>query len=362
MRIGIDARLWNETGVGRYVRSLFRYLPHEQEIVWFLSKNEFESLEMPSPNWRKVLADVHWHSLSEQLILPLIFLRENLDLLHFPYFSFPILYPKRFVVTIHDLIFDHHKTGKWSTLPSWLYVIKKFGYHVVNWVSVFRAEKIFTLSNDAKNELMSHYRADFQKVIVTYEAGTLEDTKVKSDRPKEFQPYILYVGNAHPHKNVPALIKAAEILKMRLILLGNDSFFYPRLPKSKYVEVLGFVPNDEIAAWYKYAAALVTASKMEGFGIPPLEAMTMGCPVILSDIPVFHEINGDAAVYFNPNDPSDIAKVIKATLADKKLLKTLVERGYKQAAKYSWQKCVAETYKVYRESFRTKRSGDPESI
>lgn len=161
------------------------------------------------------------------------------------------------------------------------------------------------------------------------------------------EPYLLYVGNAHPHKNVPALIKAAEILKLKLVLVGSDEFFYPRLPKSKYMEVVGSVPNSQIVNWFRHAAALVTASKMEGFGIPPLEAMSVGCPAIVSDIPVFHEVYGSAAVYFNQNDPQDIAKVISKTLADKKLLKKMIERGYKQAAKYSWKKMVKETYKVY---------------
>lgn len=159
--------------------------------------------------------------------------------------------------------------------------------------------------------------------------------------------YILYVGNAHPHKNVETLIKVAEILKMKLVLIGNDKFFYPRLPKSKYAKVVGEVPNTKIADWYKHASALVTASKMEGFGIPPLEAMSVGCPAIVSDIPVFHEVYGDAAVYFNQNDPKNIARVIKKTLGDVRGLREMVKRGYKQVAKYSWEKLVKETAKIY---------------
>jgi glycosyltransferase involved in cell wall biosynthesis len=340
MSIGIDARLWNETGVGRYIRQLFNYLPHDREIIWFFTSPVFDQIQMP-PKWKKVRCDIHWHSFAEQLILPWVFYRERLDLLHFPYFSFPILYPGRFVITIHDLIFDHYKTGKWSTLPGWLYVIKKLGYHLVNWISVYRAERIFTLSNDAKNEIVSHYRANPDKIAVIYESGTLEDTSQKTKKPGN---YLLYVGNAHPHKNVEALMKAAEILKMKLVLVGNDKFFYPRLPKSKWVEVVGEVPNREIAAWYRGAKALVTASKMEGFGIPPLEAMSVGCPAIVSDIPVFHEVYGDAVAYFNQNDPNDIARVVKETLPK---TKKLVELGYKQVAKYSWEKCVKETQRVY---------------
>lgn len=161
------------------------------------------------------------------------------------------------------------------------------------------------------------------------------------------EPYLLYVGNAHPHKNVENLIKAAEIIKIKLVLVGSDDFFYPRLPKSKYVEVVGSVPNSQIADWFRHAAALVTASKMEGFGIPPLEAMSVGCPAIVSDIPVFHEVYGDAAVYFDQNDPQNIAEVIKKTISNKKLLSEMIKKGYSQAAKYSWQKMVKETYKIY---------------
>lgn len=349
MTIGIDARLWNETGVGRYIRALFYWLPKldkSNEYVWFLNLPTFESLEMPT-GWKKVKCNVHWHTITEQIIMPYFFYRENLDLLHVPYINFPIFYFRPQVVTIHDMIFDHHRSGKFSTLPPWLYIFKKIAYHFVTWNAIHRSETVFTLSQDSKKEMIHHYRADSAKVVVTYESGNLEDPRVKSSRPKKFQPYLLYVGNAHPHKNVETLIKVAQIMRHRLVLVGNDKFFYPRLPKSKFVEVIGEVPNTEIAAWYHYAQALVTASKMEGFGIPPLEAMSVGCPTIVSDIPVFHEIYADAAVYFNPNDPSGIAKTIKETLANKKLIKDLIARGHRQAAKYSWQKCVAETYKTY---------------
>lgn len=372
MRIGIDGRLWNETGVGRYVRSLFCYLPEldkENEYVWFLGEKEYHTLAMPSPKWRKVKTNIHWHTFAEQIILPFIFFRENLDLLHFPYFTFPILYSKKFIVTIHDLIFDHYKTGRTSTLPRWFYVVKKVGYHVVSWVSVFRAQKIFTLSQDAKNELMDHYKAHPDKVVVTYESGVLEDARIKSDRPKKYQPYILYVGNAHPHKNVEALTQAIKIIhrvdkKLRLVLVGQDDFFYPKLEKyisrqkagslGSLIKVIGSVPNTEIAAWYHFASALVTASKMEGFGIPPLEAMSVGCPAIVSDIPVFHEVYGDAAVYFDQNDPKDVARVILATIRDRKLVAKQVAKGYAQAAKYSWEKMVEETAGIYREVLRDK--------
>lgn len=346
MVIGIDARLWNETGVGRYIRSLFQYLPRDEEYVWFLSKKEFDSLELPNSKWKKVLARPHWHTFKEQIIMPWLFYRENLDLLHVPYVNFPVLYVKKVISTIHDLIPDHYKTGRATTLPAWFYPIKKLGYHFLIWMATVRAIKIFTLSNDAKNEIVGHYNVNPDKIIAIHESGKLEDTPKKS-LPLTKKPYLLYVGNAHPHKNVENLIKAAEIMKMKLVLVGADTFFYPRLPKSKYVQVVGHVPNNQIADWYRHATALVTASKMEGFGIPPLEAMSMGCPAIVSDIPVFHEVYGDAAVYFNHLDPENIANVIKKTLDDKRLIKEMIEKGHKKADSYSWEKLVRETSKVY---------------
>ncbi|MCX6782656.1 MAG: glycosyltransferase family 1 protein [Candidatus Levybacteria bacterium] len=369
MRIGIDARLWNETGVGRYIRSLFYYLSEydiENEYIWFLGKKEFNTLELPSKKWKKVESNIHWHTFAEQLILPWIFYREKLDLLHFPYFSFPILYPKSFVITIHDLIFDHHKTGKASTLPRWFYFIKKIGYHVVLWMSVKRSRNILTLSQDSKLEIINHYHADPDKITVTYESGKLEDSRIdfsgkEFEQMKKLQPYILYVGNAHPHKNVEMLISATKKLKqkrnIRLVLVGNDQFFYPKLidfiaskNAQSYVSVIGSVPNEAIAAWYHFAEALVTASKMEGFGIPPLEAMSVGCPVIVSNIPVFHEVYGDAAVFFDHTDSIDIAQKIDTTLSSKILLKTLIEKGYKKSKEYSWEKTVEETAAVYKKS------------
>lgn len=174
MRVGIDGRLWNSTGVGRYIRALFEYLPKDQEYVWFLGEKEFSSLVMPG-KWKKVLARPHWHTITEQLVMPILFYREKLDLLHVPYVNFPVFYFGKTVSTIHDLIPDHFKTGRATTLPFWFYLIKKIGYHFLVWIATKRAVKILTLSNDAKNEIVSHYGTDPDKIAVIYEAGTLEN-------------------------------------------------------------------------------------------------------------------------------------------------------------------------------------------
>lgn len=371
MRIGIDARLWNETGVGRYIRSLFKYIGEidkKNDYVWFFRKTEFDSIDLPNKNWRKVLADVHWHSVSEQIKLPVILSKENLDLLHFPYFSFPIFYPGKFVVTVHDLIYDHFKSGKTSTLPFYIYFVKKLGYFTVMRVALRRAQKIITLSMDSKREIMDHYSVNPDRIAVTYESGSLEDKTKEFSRSvfpqiTKLQPYILYVGNAHPHKNVNSLIEAISYIRKehkdwKLVLLGDDKFFYGKIKQiidnhnlTPAVFLAGEVPNTQIAAWYHFAQCLVSASNMEGFGIPPLEAMSLGCPVFVSDIPVFHEIYDDAAVYFRQNNPQDIATTILKTMADKEKIKRMIANGYRRVKLFSWEKMARETISIYENSY-----------
>lgn len=366
MKIGIDARLWNETGVGRYIRNLYRYLPEldkKNEYVWFFMDKEYDEIKLSSKKWRKVRANVRWHSLSEQLLMPVIFMREGLDLLHFPYFSFPILYPGKFVIHIYDLIYDHYKIAEDSTLPRWLFSVKMLGYRLITWIAMKRAAAVMTLSEDAKSEIIDHYHIDSKNIFITYEAGELENrTSISGEnrnKIKKFKPYIMYVGSAHPHKNVENLVLSLkEMVKSRknikLVLIGNDNFFYPRLKRfvhrcglTNRVIFVGSVPNGDLSSWYQSALALVSASRMEGFGIPPLEAMSVGCPVLLSDMPIFREICGDSAIYFDQNNPKNIAETIGKTIFDQELIKKMVKKGYRQASLYSWKNTIKETIKIY---------------
>lgn len=173
MKIGIDARLLSQTGVGRYTQELVANLvkiDKENQYLLFLRKKEYGNFKLPGPNFEKRLADIRWHSLKEQILMPFILWREHLDLVHFPYFSVPIFYPGKFVVTIHDLILDHFETGQATTLPWFLYKIKRLGYKLVIWVALHRAVKIITVSEATKNKIVEHYKINPGKVVVTYEA------------------------------------------------------------------------------------------------------------------------------------------------------------------------------------------------
>ncbi len=367
MRIGIDARLWNETGVGRYIRSIFEYLPQvddKNEYIWFFRQKEFNEIKFPLPHWKKTLADIRWHSLKEQLLLPKIFTKEQLDLLHFPYFSFPIFYKGKFVITIHDLIFDHYKSGRASTLPYPIYLIKKIGYHFILQKAIDKASKIITISENSKHEIINHYHADPGKIVVTYESGSLEipeNATSNNSKIKKQKPYILYVGNAHPHKNVESLINSMSLIrkrlpKLKLIIIGSDNFFFPKL--ANYIKVqkmqnaailIGEVPNQKLSLWYQNAECFVSASYMEGFGIPILESMSVGCPTVLSDIPIFHEIAGPAAAYFDPESPQSIANKIVEVVKNLNTRKNLQQKGYERLKLFSWRKMVEETVSIYKD-------------
>ncbi|HXS15212.1 MAG TPA: glycosyltransferase, partial [Candidatus Saccharimonadales bacterium] len=238
MRIGIDARLWNETGVGRYIRNLVRELAKidkENEYILFFRQSEFETVPLPGKNFEKRLADVRWHSIQEQTKLPKIFLSENLDIMHFPYFSYPIFYKKPFVITIHDLIIDHFPTGKASTLPQPVYWLKQVGYKYILSQAIKHAKKIIAVSKATKQEIMEHYHPNTENVVVTYEGIDEAVSKEEMEAVDVKRPYFLYVGNAYPHKNLERLMEGfAEFLHTAkedayLILVGKEDYFYTRL-------------------------------------------------------------------------------------------------------------------------------------
>jgi len=172
---------------------------------------------------------------------------------------------------------------------------------------------------------------------------------------KEFhkKPYLLYVGNAYPHKNLENLILAFRKIKqdnfdLQLVLVGGDDYFYKKLKKNNNdVIFTGFIKDEDLNVLYNNAALYVFPSLYEGFGLPPLEAMKRGVPVASSNATCLPEVLGDAAIYFNPLDVDDMAEKIKKALLDEGLRKNLIQKGFEQIKKYSWQKMARETLEVY---------------
>ena len=341
MKIGIDARLINETGVGRYIRNLIGELAEidrENNYVVFLRRDN--SWKSPNSRWEKRLADIPWHSIAEQIELPKLFGREHLDLLHVPYFTVPIFYAGKFVVTIHDLTILHFSTGKATTLPLPFYWAKLFGYRAILEIGLHRASGVIAVSGATKEELMDHFALDERKISVIHE-GVREG---KSNKRLIKRSYFLYVGNAYPHKNLEMLLRA--IGEKTLVLVGKEDLFYKRLPRPSNVIFFGQANDEQLASLYTYATALVFPSLMEGFGLPALEAAACGTPVICSDIPAFREILGPLGNYFMPKDTSALRALIAHP---EKLKKPTKEEQQELLKRFSWRQMAVKTLRVYQQ-------------
>lgn len=358
MKIVIDARLYNQSGVGRYLHKLIENLAlidRKNQYVIFLTAQDFQTIKLPNNNFQKRLVDISWHSIAEQLLLPVYLISEKPDLVHFPYFSVPLFYRGKFIITIHDLIIDHFDTGRASTRNLLIYKLKRLCYKIIIKSAILRANKIIAVSQSTKKEIIDHYHISAGKIMVTYEAADLNRA---SDQRLVAKDYLLYVGNAYPHKNLERLIDAFQKIKtstknLKLILVGKKDYFYQRLEKNlpslekKDIVFFGYADSQQLANLYTHAQALVFPSLMEGFGLPGLEAMKIGTPVACSDIPVFKEIYQESACYFNPLNVDEMAAKIKKVVGDQKIRNKLIKLGHQQVKKYSWQKMARETLEVY---------------
>lgn len=361
-RIGIDCRLWNETGVGRYIRNLVAQIAEidkKNTYVLFLRRNEYDNIPIPGENFEKRLADIHWHTFKEQISLSKILQKEHLDLMHFPYFSVPIFYNRKFIVTIHDLILNHFPTGKASTLPTFLYWVKQIAYRYIVYAALKNAEKILAVSFATAREIEDHYHISKQKIVITQEGVDVNLLYEKSKISLK-TPYFLYVGNAYPHKNLERLLLAFQEFSQHidqevyLYLVGKEDFFWKRV-KQKVVDLclsdrvifLQSIPDASLATYYTHALGIVLPSLMEGFGLPALEAMASNCLVIASKIPAFEEVCKDAAVYFDPLSIQSIAETLKK-INDKQInIAEKKKKGLLYASKFSWKKMAKETIVIY---------------
>ena len=372
MRIGIDARLWNQTGVGRYIRNLvwnLQEIDTNNEYVLFVPSDIQQKDLKPTKRWEIVPTDIRWHTVEEQLVFYKVLENEMLDLVHFPYFSVPLLYNRPFVITIHDLIIHHFPTGRASTLPLPIYYAKRFAYKYVLNQAAKKAKRVITVSKATKEEIVKHLRVPEEKVVVTYE-GVFSREKGERARGKKnislpftlnAFPYFLYVGNAYPHKNVERLIEAFSLVAkkssdIQLVIVGKENYFTNRIKEKVTIMHLqdrvlftGSVSDDVLSSLYRHAEALILPSLMEGFGLPGLEAMKHNCPVLASDIPTFREIYKDAAHYFDPYDIISLEKAISHCRShkDDAAYKAKIRKGLELVKTFSWRTMAEQTRAVY---------------
>lgn len=372
MRIGIDARLYAQTGVGRYLRNLIAHLQiidQKNDYIIYLRSQEFDLVSDKNKKWQKRKVDIPWHTVSEQIKFPFILSQDSLDVAHFPYFNVPVLYPGKYLLTIHDLIVDHFDTGRASTLPYPFYFLKRLGYKTSLSLAVKKAKIITAISNSTKKEIMDHYGVENDKIILTFDALDEKFSLIAKNKKKENYydfPYILYVGNAYPHKNIERLIGAFKIIResknIKLVLAGDDDYFYPRLKKfaksiglERETIFFGEANDSELVNLYSNALCLVFPSLMEGFGLPSLEAVACGVLPVMSDIAVFRELWGNHLNFFDPNNEKNMAEeILRVISLDKSSYLAEVADLKKTVEKFSWRKTAQITLMVYEKIFQAK--------
>jgi len=379
MRIGIDARIWGSSsrGVGRYVQNLVENLENvdrKNQYFIFLREPGFNSYQPKNKNFHKVLADVTWYGVKEQVMMPGIFSASNLDLLHVPHFNVPLLYQGKMVVTIHDLTMLKFGGRETSTLSAPIFLIKRAGLRFILQDAAQRAAAVVTFSQFVKDDIVKTFGIPAKKIFVTYEAGILAG-KGRADREREIEnvlgkyritkPYFLYVGAFYPHKNVDRLVEAVKILNEKLkkptqlVLAGRKDDFLERVVRRalgagalRYISLTDHVTDADLVDLYREAEAYVQPSLSEGFGLQTVEAMELGVPVVQANASCLPEIGGKAALYFDPLSPQDIAEKLAKVLGNNPLKKKLVAAGLKRAKDFSWEKMARETLKVYEKVLR----------
>jgi glycosyltransferase involved in cell wall biosynthesis len=366
VRVAIDTRKLHDFGIGTYIRNLLRHLARldrESEYVLLCRPEDSLFADELGANFRSAPDRSAPYSLREQLSLPLAAAREHVDVYHAPHYVLPILTRGRRVVTIHDCIH--------LMFPQYLpYRFSKTYVRAMLYAATRQADRILTVSESSKRDILRFFSVKPEKISVIYNAidehfsvPPTDDTVERVRGRYQLEDlFVLYVGNVKPHKNVERLIDAFALLRRRgvdglkLVIIGDEISKFQTLRRAvhrhklhKHVRFLGFVPDDTLSALYRLAGVFVFPSLYEGFGLPPLEAMACGAPVITSNVSSLPEVVGDAALLVDPYSSEAIAEAIWKVLSDSSLSERLRAKGLARAQDFSWQRSVARTLEIYKE-------------
>jgi glycosyltransferase involved in cell wall biosynthesis len=366
VRVAIDARKLHDYGIGTYVRNLVRTLasqPYDDSYVLLCRAADMDYVRALGPRFEPLVVRAGNYSAREQISIPAALARSRVDLFHSPHYVVSPLTRCPYVVTIHDCI--HLRFPQY--LPNRLAPIYA---RTMMGLAARRARRVLTVSEASKQDILHYLRIPAEKVEVVYNALDTRLARPPNDddmsRVRErFQltaPFILYAGTIKPHKNVDRLIEAYSILRRtgrtdaKLLIIGDELSKYPNLRRMvhrfqlhQHVRFLGFVPESTLSALYRLATMFVFPSLYEGFGLPPLEAMAAGAPVITSNVSSLPEVVGDAALLIDPLDAGAIAGAMARLLDDPGLCADLSRRGRERVTRFSWERSVARIREVYGE-------------
>jgi len=364
MRVAIDARKLHDFGIGTYIRNLLRHLArtdHSTEYVLLCGEADLGVAAQLGPNFRAVLEPSPNYSLREQVHVPWVLRRERPDLYHAPHYVLPAGVRCPSVVTIHDCIH--------LMFPQYLPNRLAYAYaRAQMWSAARRSDCILTVSEASKRDILHLFNVRPEKIVVVYNAIDSHFANTPSEEAvtrvrERYQldhKFVLYVGNIKPHKNLVRLIEAFDELRrgdledLKLLIIGDQISRLPALRRAvhrhklhKQVRFLGYVGDDQLAILYRLASVFVFPSLYEGFGLPPLEAMASGTPVVTSNVSSLPEVVGDAAVLVNPYDVDAIVDGLRRVLTDPVLAADMSRKGIERAREFSWERSVAKTWAVY---------------
>ena len=357
MHLCINGRFLSQrvTGVQRYARELVWGLDRLMAEAGWNSPNVTVELLIPSgideiPDYQhiqtRVVGKFQGH-LWEQWDLPRAVGKEVLLNLG----NTAPLFKRRQAVTIHDVSV--------YTVPEAYSKAFRIWYKLQFSALSRRLPQLITVSKFSKEEMVHYLPAVTpEKITVTYEGrehmdAIASDNSILNNPELKGKNYILAVSSLSPHKNFGAVVKALDYLKdlpelSVVIIGGGNQQVFSQINLSENAQVIrpGYVTDSQLKALYEHAMGFIHASLYEGFGLPPLEAMSCGCPVIVSHAAAIPEVCGDAALYFDPHNPQEIAQQIRRLVADDELRSQLKEKAIAQAAKFSWRQCALETLAV----------------
>jgi len=380
VKIAIDIRRMTEFGVGTYIRNIIRTLcriDHENQYFLIGPPAKVQEIGTMPPNFHNVAAVAPEHSFRGYKEFRAALKGLHCDLVHIPnLFSVPRMLPCPYVMTVHDML-EHMSRARQHTgfLGAWNMQMTR---------QVLRgAARIFAVSKFTCTEIEKLFEIPTCRIDVVYNAiderflrghASPADRELIEQRYQVNYPFLLYAGRVSPHKNVVRMIEAFSALKtelekdqaypeLKLIIIGDDLSGNPDLRRTVVrsgvqndVRFLGFIPIEVLRIFYDSAQIFVFPSLYEGFGLPPLEAMAHGTPVVTSNATSLPEVVGNAAVLVNPENVFEIMRALHRVLMDQALRDRMKDRGYKQVTKFSWENSVRRVLDVYQDVAKGDRA------